>query len=67
MRVKFNKQTTVDLLDHNDESYPTSKTFYNNEVVECVNVEESVKGFVDIIFENGDVAVGVNKQGLTIL
>lgn len=66
MRVKFNKQVTVDFLD-NQEEQGKDKTFYSNQIVEVERVEETVRGFLDLIFENGDAAIGVPKQGLTIL
>ncbi len=66
MRVKFNKQVTVDFLDHREE-IGNDKTFYHNQIVEVERLEETVRGFVDLIFENGDAAIGVPKQGLTIL
>ncbi len=66
MRVRFNKQVTVDFLDNRDET-PIDKTFYHNQVIECERLEETVRGFVDVIFENGDAAFGIPKQGLTVL
>lgn len=66
MRVKFNKQVTVDFLD-NQEEQGRDKTFYHNQVVEVERVEETVRGFVDLIFESGDTAIGIPKQGLTVL
>lgn len=70
MKIRFNKQVTVDFLDHIDEVsnvYDHEKTFYHNQIVECERMEETVRGFVDLVFDNGDVAVGVPKEGLTIL
>jgi hypothetical protein len=66
MRVKFNKQVTVDFLD-NQEEHGRDKTFYHNQIVEVERMEETVRGFVDLIFENGDAAIGIPKQGLTVL
>jgi hypothetical protein len=66
MRVKFNKQVTVDFLDSQEE-HGSDKTFYHNQIVEVERIEETVRGFVDLIFENGDAAIGIPKQGLTIL
>jgi hypothetical protein len=67
MRVKFNKQVTVDFLDNTADEHGIDKTFYHNQVVEVERLEETVRGFVDLIFENGDAAIGVPKQGLTLL
>lgn len=66
MRVKFNKQVTVDFLG-NQEEHGSDKTFYHNQIVEVERMEETVRGFVDLIFENGDAAIGIPKQGLTVL
>lgn len=66
MKVKFNNSVVVDFVDHR-ETEMSSKTFYTNQVTEVASVEETVRGFVDLIYENGDVAVGVPKKGLTIL
>jgi hypothetical protein len=70
MKVKFNKQLTVDFLDHHydaPECHVIDKTFYHNQVVECDHLDETVRGFVDIIFSNGDTAIGVPKQSLTVI
>ena len=69
MRVKFNKQVTVDFIDQPSLGVDevTSKTFYHNQIVEIESAEESARGFVDLIFEDGTIAVGIPKQGLTIL
>ena len=71
MKIKFNKQITVDFLDHRgcdaQEDEVTEKTFYHNQIVEIERTEESARGFVDLIFENGDIAIGCKKEGLTIL
>ena len=67
MKVKFSKQSTVDFVDHNDEGQISEKTFYRGQILEVASVDETVNGFVDLVFDNGDVAVGVAKRGLTIL
>jgi hypothetical protein len=66
MKVKFNKQVSVDFLD-NQEEHGRDKTFYHNQIVEIERMEETVRGFVDLIFENGDAAIGVPKGSLTTL
>ena len=66
MRVKFNKQVTVDFLG-NQEEHGNDKTFYHNQIVEVERMEETVRGFVDLIFENGDAAIGINKQSIQII
>jgi hypothetical protein len=66
MRVKFNKQVTVDFLDHREEQ-GSDRTFCAHQIVDVERLEETVRGFVDLIFENGDAAIGVPKQGLTVL
>ena len=66
MRVKFNKQVTVDFLG-NQEEHGSDKTFYHNQIVEVERMEETVRGFVDLIFENGDTAVGIDKQSVMII
>ena len=70
MKVKFNKQVTVDFLDHHydaPEVYPHDKTFYSGQIVEVDHIEETVRGFVVLIFSNEDAALGIPKQGLTVL
>ena len=66
MKVKFLKQVTVDYEDAKL-SEMVDKTFYRNQIVEVGNVGEDVAGFVNLYFSNGDTAVGIPKQGLTIL
>ena len=65
MRIKFNKQITVDFMDNHDEV--GSKTFYPSQIIEVVGIEETAKGFVDLIFDDGSYAIGIPKGGLTIL
>lgn len=71
MKVKFLKDVTVEFLDHRhhkvSELYPDEKTFHCNEVVDVDYTQENINGFIDLFFENGDVAVGVSKMGLTLL
>ena len=70
MKVRFNKQVTVDFLDHRHDApevYVSDKTFYHNQIVEIDHLEETARGFVDLIFENDDAAIGIPKEGLTIL
>jgi hypothetical protein len=67
MKVKFEKQVTVEFVKDSDEFLVEhDKTFYPNEVVEVNNITEVVRGFLDLTFDDG-VAIGVPKQGLTIL
>jgi hypothetical protein len=70
MKVKFTKQTTADFLDHHydaPEVYADDKTFYAGQIIECDHIEETIHNFVDIIFSNGNVVVGVPKESLIIL
>ena len=66
MKIKFNKQTTVDFLG-NQEEHGNDKTFYHNQIVECDHLEETVNGFVDILWSNGDAAIGINKQSIQVI
>ena len=67
MKIKFSKQVTVDFLDHRADEHGVDKTFYHNQIVEVDRIEETVRGFVDLIFDNGDAAVGINKQFIQII
>jgi hypothetical protein len=67
MKVKFEKQITVEFVKDADEFLVEhDKTFYPNQIVEVNNIVETVRGYLDLTFEDG-VAIGVPKQGLTIL
>jgi hypothetical protein len=66
-KIRFEKQVTVDFLDHRDEGQGTDKTFFAHQIVEVERVEETVRGFVDLIFENGDAAIGVGKQFINLV
>ena len=39
--------------------YDHERTFSEREIVFADNVEETVKGFLDMEFPNGDVAIGI--------
>ena len=72
MNIKFLKQITAEFVDHRDdvlfqEPYDVDKTFYHNQIVEVDRLEETARGFVDLIFKNGDAAVGINKQFIQII
>lgn len=66
-RVKFNKNVAVDYEDCSAQEV-VWRTFKQDEVVEAT-VESHGEGseFVNLLFENGDIAFDVPKQGLTIL
>jgi hypothetical protein len=67
MRVKFLKQVTVEFVEDPDDFLADNDiTFYPNQIVEVKEVTETIRGYLDIILEKG-VAVGVPKEGLTIL
>ena len=64
--MKFLRTVTADFVDHRfDES--TDKTFYFGQIVECDHLEETVNGFVDILWSNDDAAVGIGKQSIQII
>jgi len=60
-RIKFLKLTTVDFQDHRSDPfiYDHERTFCEKEIIFADNVEETVKGFLDIGFPNGDLAIGI--------
>ena len=67
MKVRFNKQITVDFVSENTtHEIVKEKTFYNNQVVEILSSDENVRGYLDLLLEEG-LAIGIPKQGLTIL
>jgi len=67
MKIKFLKQVTADFLDNRADEHGADKTFYHNQIVEIERMEETVRGFVDLIWANGDAAVGLNKQHIQII
>ena len=70
MKIKFLKQVSADFLDHHydaPECHGSDKTFYHNQIVECDHLEETVNGFVDIMWPNGDAAIGINKQHIQVI
>ena len=70
MKIHFNKQITVEFVKDSDEHegffVEHDKTFYSNQVMEVNNVTETIRGFVDLVFDDG-IAVGVPKQNITIM
>ncbi len=66
MKVRFKKITSVDYEDARLAEI-VNKTFYHNQVVDNVTLEENVSGYLNLHFENGDLAIGVPKSALDIL
>lgn len=67
MKVRFDKQVTVEFVKDDDEFLVEhDKTFYPHQIVEINSITETVRGYLDLFFDDG-VAVGVPKQSLTIL
>jgi hypothetical protein len=64
MKVKFNRQTTVDFYKKGEDE-PFSKTFYSGEIVEVTDFEDNDK-YLDLQLDEG-VAVDVPRESLTIL
>jgi len=67
-RVKFLKLTTVEFQDHRNipELFIPERTFQNREIIFVNDVEETVKGFLDMEFPNGDLAIGIPKNNVEI-
>jgi hypothetical protein len=66
MNVKFKKLTTV---DYEDARYGEviGKTFNHGQVVKDVAIEETSKSYVNLHFENGDLAIGVPTNTFEVL
>lgn len=66
VNVKFKKITAVDFEEARmNEVY--DKTYREGQVLRDVALEETARGFFNIHFENGDLAVGVPKQNFEVL
>lgn len=66
VNVKFKKITAVDFEEARmNEVY--DKTFRDGQVLRDVTLEETARGFVNIHFENGDLAIGVPKQNFEVI
>lgn len=66
VNIRFKKITAVDFEDVRlCEVY--DKTFREGQVLKDVILEETSKRFVNIHFENGNVAIGVAKDLIEIL
>ena len=70
MRIKFNKQITVEFIKDSDEHegffVEHDKTFYPNKIVEVNDVTETIRGFADIMFDDG-TAVGIPIHSFDIV
>jgi hypothetical protein len=68
IQLRFLRQTTVDFADAKlRENNVSEKTFHENEVVAVDYVEEAYRGYVNAVFENGDVAIGIDKRNFAIV
>jgi hypothetical protein len=69
-RVKFLKVTTVEIVLNDPpaepELFPLERTFHYREIIFVNNIEEIVKGFLDMEFPNGDVAIGIPSGSVEI-
>ena len=66
MKVKFNKQVTVDFHDARS-SEIVDKTFYRNEVVEVGSTEHNTRNFDNLHFLNGDLAIDVPSSAFAVI
>lgn len=66
VNIRFKKITAVDFEEaRRCEVY--DKTFREGQVLKDVALEEMARGFFNVHFENGDLAVGVPKQNFEVL
>ena len=66
--LKFSKQTTVDFADSKlSEDGMDEKTFHENEVVAVDYLENAYRGYVNAVFEDGKVAIGIDKRNFSIV
>lgn len=66
VNVKFKKLTTVD-FENARMCEIVGKTFNHGQVVKDVAIEETSKSYVNLHFENGDLAIGVPKNTFEVL
>lgn len=66
VNVRFKKLTTVDFEDARLNEV-VGKSFNHGQIVRNVTLEENVNGYVNVHFENGDLAIGVPKNTVEIL
>lgn len=66
VNVRFKKLTTVDYEDARLNEI-VGKSFNHGQIVQNVALEENVNGYVNLHFENGDLAIGVPKNTFEVL
>lgn len=66
VNVRFKKLTAVD-FENCRLCEITDKSFNRGQVLQNVGLEENVNGFLNIHFENGDLAIGVPKSSIEII
>ena len=66
VNVRFKKLTTVDFEDARFGDV-VGKSFNHSEIVKDVTIEETVRGYVNLHFENGDLAIGVPTNTFEVL
>jgi hypothetical protein len=66
VNVIFKKLTTVDYEDTRLNEV-VGKSFNHGEVIKDVVLEENVNGYVNLHFDNGDLAIGVPKNTFDVL
>lgn len=66
VNVKFKKLTTVD-FEEGRFNEVLDKSFYHDEIIKDVVIEETVRGYVNLHFENGDIAIGIAKSSIEVV
>lgn len=66
VNVRFKKLTTVDYEDARLNEI-VGKSFNHGQIVQNVALEENVNGYVNLHFENGDLAIGVPTNTFEVL
>lgn len=66
MKVRFLKTVAVD-YEYARLHEIDDKTFQRGQVVDVFFLEENVRGFWNLSFNNGDLAIGVPKSAVEVL
>jgi hypothetical protein len=66
VNVRFKKLTTVDYEDARLNEV-VGKSFNHGQIVKDVALEENVNGYVNLHFENGDIAIGIKKSDVEVI
>lgn len=66
VNIRFKKPVAVDFEDTRLNEI-SDKSYRQGQVLRDVALEENVNGFLNIHFENGDLAIGVPKNSVEVI